>query len=126
MDLSRVYFLGELGLLNLLRKHKWLPVVKAQEITYFRSIKPMQCFEVQTRLLAWEGKYMYVEQKLMVGDKVCAVGLIKGLFRGQGKTIPAQEVIDLVDTNGSSPEPNEVIRNLDSLIELKEKSLNLR
>ena len=49
-DLSRIYYMGQVGVLIKAIKRKWLPVVQAQEISYFKPINPFQRFDVLSRL----------------------------------------------------------------------------
>ena len=50
-DLSRIYYMGQIGVLFELISRKWLPVAQAQEISYFRGINPLQRFEVLTKFV---------------------------------------------------------------------------
>ncbi len=124
MDLSRVYFIGQINIFSKLIKRKWFPVVKAQEITFYKPIKPLQEFEVQTKLLAWEDKYCYVRQRIVSNDTVCAEAIIKGVFVGNRKTIPLQEVMELAGRDVQSPAITEMIRRFDALQENKAAAIS--
>ena len=114
MDLSSVYFIGQINIFKKLLKRKWFPVVKAQYITFNKPIKPLQKFEVHTKLLGWEDKYCYVRQRIVTNDTVCAEAIIKGVFVGNRKTIPFQEVMDLSEKNIKSPAITETISHFDA------------
>jgi len=79
-DLSRIYYMGQVGVLLNMIKRKWLPVAQAQEITYLKPIKPFQRFEVLTRFSYWDNKYWYTEHKFIAGDLLCAVLQVRGVF----------------------------------------------
>ena len=69
-DLSRIYYMGQVGVLFKMIKRKWLPIAQAQEISYFKPIKPFQRFEVLTRFYYWDDKYWYTEHKFFAADKL--------------------------------------------------------
>ena len=80
MDLARTHLMGQVKLLKPMLKRRWLPVLAGSDCSFLRPIKPLQKFEVVTRLLTWDEKYFYVEQRFEVKGKVCMLALTKGLF----------------------------------------------
>lgn len=97
MDLARTHLIISAGIFGKLRKNAWLPVAGACEIRYFKSIKPLQRFEVITELVGWDEKYWYVEQRFESPGKLHARALIRGVFVGGGKVIPVQDAVALMD-----------------------------
>ena len=103
-DLSRIYFMGQVGVLFNMIKRKWLPVAQAQEISYFRPIKPLQCFEVSTRFSHWDDKYWYTEHKFFAADRLCAVLQVRGVFVHGKKILPMRDVLDIVGDDVEVPD----------------------
>ena len=56
--------LAEMGLLKRFVKLGWMPIVNASEFTYIRDIKPLRRFEIESRVVGWDEKYFYIEQRL--------------------------------------------------------------
>ncbi|HEV7802848.1 MAG TPA: thioesterase family protein, partial [Burkholderiales bacterium] len=58
MDLGRVHLVTQVGLLRLVVKNRWKPVLAAAEINFIRSLAPLQKFELVTRVVTWDDKYV--------------------------------------------------------------------
>ena len=123
-DLSRIYFMGQVGVLFKAIKKKWLPVVQAQEVKYFKPINPFQRFDVVTRLTYWDEKYWYIEHKFVVGEKLCAILQVRGVFV-QGRTvIPIARLLELGGIVTESPDKPENVKSWHSLIETQDRNNN--
>jgi len=95
MDLGRTFLMAELGVLWQLPKRRWFPVVGALNIEYSRSLDPFQKFEIVTRVLTWDQKWFYLEQRFERNKTLLAKAAIRALFLGpEGKILPEQ-IIDL-------------------------------
>ena len=68
MDLGRTDMTGRIGLLRLMVKNKWRPVVAAQTIQFRRALQPFQRFELRTRFLTWRGEWLFLEQRFYTLD----------------------------------------------------------
>lgn len=78
MDLGRVHLTAQSGLLGEAWRRRWMPVLAAAEITYLRSLKPFSRFDLVTRLLTWDDKYVYLEQLFECDGELCAHAYVKG------------------------------------------------
>jgi acyl-CoA thioesterase FadM len=98
---SRYLAFGDLGRLDLLsrgsywrdiRGRGWFPVVTAQTITYKRSLKLWQKFQVHTRVLGFDDRHSYLQQSFVVGDQLMArsVVQIRFLKRSGGSVTQAE------------------------------------
>jgi len=125
MDLGRTQLLGKAGLLGKIIRHKWMPVANAIEISYIRQIRPFQKFTLHSRLLTWDEKYWYIEQKFMSGKKLLALTMVRGLFlKGQEK-VPFDNVAQLLDTPPVKPDmPDRVYLWKELLIQKRKASEN--
>jgi len=97
MDLGRTQLLGRAGLLRKIFKRKWMPVANAIEITYIREIRPFQKFTLHSRLLGWDEKYWYIEQKFRRGETLLAVTMVRGLFLKGHVKVPFDAVAGLLE-----------------------------
>ncbi len=121
-DLSRIYFMGQVGVLFNMIKRKWLPVVQAQEISYFRPIKPFQRFEVSTRFSHWDDKYWYTEHKFFAVDRLCAVLQVRGVLVHGKKILSMRDVfLDLVGDDVEAPDKPVDVEHWQKLIESKRR-----
>lgn len=104
MDLGRLDMMGRMGALPLLLKRRWNPVVGSLTIRFRRSVEPFQRYQLHSRILAWDEKWFYIEQRFVREGELLAIALVKGLFLGGGERIPPQQVIDLLYPGFTSPE----------------------
>lgn len=118
-DLSRIYYMGQVGVLAKLLKRKWLPVVQSQEISYFKSINPFQRIEVLTSLTYWNDKYWYTEHKFIAADRVCAVVQVRGVFMHGRKVVSMHDVVALTDEDVKVPDKPKNVESWQKLIMTK-------
>lgn len=93
MDLGRFDWTVRMGLLRAIFKYKWHPVVASAHIQYFRSLRPFQKFQLKTRMLYLDEKWVFMEQTFEALGKTVAIGRVKALFLGPSGKVPTQEVI---------------------------------
>lgn len=120
MDLGRVYTLAQTGLLRLILRQRWRPVLVAAEINYIRALLPLQRFTLATRLLTWDEKYFYLEQRFERGGTLCAIAMVKGLFLGRRSRIAPSEVAEALGIEAPPAMPA-VIKHWNNLTALKKE-----
>lgn len=91
MDLGRIDLTVRSGLWRAMRDNRWYPVVGSAKMEFRRPLDPFQAYELATRVLGWDGKWVYMEQRFMVGETMHARGRIKALFlKGREKVSSAE------------------------------------
>jgi acyl-CoA thioesterase FadM len=93
MDLGRVQLMLRLGFGGKILRSGWMPVIGSVHMRYRRSLAPFRAFELRTRILAWDEKWFYLEQRFFDREDLLATGLVKGLFRRKGGTVPTAELL---------------------------------
>ncbi|WP_425416427.1 thioesterase family protein [Oricola indica] len=93
MDLGRLDLILRTGLLPVMRSRKWYPVIATARIGFRRSINVFECFDLTTRVIGWDEKWLYIEHRMERGDKVMAQAFVKGLFLGPDGKVPMTELI---------------------------------
>lgn len=114
MDLGRTHFMSELKILWQLPKKKWFPVVGAVDIQFMKAIDPFQPFEIVTRLLTWDEKWFYVEQRFERNGKVYAKAELRALFLGKEGRIDPVEVVRLAASEIPVPPSHEITGRWDT------------
>lgn len=122
MDLARVHFMAQAGLLAPLWRQGWLPVLSAVEMSFIRPIQPLQRFEIVTRLLTWDEKYFYIEQRFETGGRLCAVGTVKGLFLHGRERVASAAVVGLLGPGIAAPNLPDIVRHWNDLAVLKKQN----
>jgi len=103
MDLGRMHLTAQAGLLREAWSRRWMPVLAAAEIAFIRSLEPFDRFELVTRLLSWDDKYVYLEQCFERDGELCAHAYVKGLFLGRGGRVPNADLVKLAGHEGGPP-----------------------
>ncbi len=103
MDLGRTDLLIGVGLLGPVRRERLMPVVGNIDIHYRRPLRPFQRFVIKTRLLCWDEKWFYMEQRIESARKVHSIARVKGLFVSSSGSVPSRSVLDLIGHDGESP-----------------------
>ena len=85
MDLGRMDLIVRGGLMRLVLKHRWQPLVGAATIRFRRSLKPFQRYSLTTRVVGWDEKWFFLEQQFLQGDQLAAQAYVQVLFRSHGR-----------------------------------------
>ena len=109
MDLGRVHMVTQIGLMGVILRRRWMPVLAAAEINFIRQLAPFQKFELVTRLVTWDDRYAYMEQRFESNGVLCAHAYVKGLFLDKGKRVSnAAVVAELGYTDAPPPFPEDL------------------
>lgn len=93
MDLGRLALMQRVGILRLSRKHGWYPLVRGIEIEYIRPLTLWRRFRLHTRLISWDEKWVYLEQRFVAGDTLHARAHVRGLLRGPDGNVPTSTLL---------------------------------
>lgn len=96
LDLGRMDLMIRSGFWAKLSEAGWYPVVAGQTITYRKSLRLGQRFDVHTRVLGFDDRAIYVEQTVCVGSTVYAQAVIRTRFlKKTGGTVEVEELREL-------------------------------
>ena len=110
MDLGRLHLTVQVGLMPHARRNRWLPVLAAAEITFIRSLAPFERFELVTRLVTWDEKYVYLEQTFERNGQLRAHAFVKALFLFRGGRVPNSEIAAAIGHEGAPPPMTEALK----------------
>jgi acyl-CoA thioesterase FadM len=104
MDLGRLQLIVRLGLLGPVLRRHWMPVVGGIQIRFRRSLAPFQAFELGTRIVSWDEKWIYIEQKFYSEGTLIAQAYVKGLIRAREGNVPSATLLAAAGLAGEPPE----------------------
>ncbi len=104
MDLARLDWLAQVGLYQPMRERGWGPVVNNHQMTYLGMIRWGRVFQVQTRAVYWDQKYLYLQHRFVESGKLRAVGTVRLVFAGKNGSVP---LADMLQAAGISVPPAE-------------------
>ena len=109
MDLGRVHLMQQLGAIRIMFRKRWMPVLAAADINFIRQLAPFQKFELVTRIVTWDEKYCYMEQRFESEGALCAHAYVKGLFLQAGRRVANSAVVaELGYRESAPPMPDEL------------------
>ncbi len=101
MDLGRFDLTFRTGLGRAMLRARWKPLVGGVTIRYRRSLDPFERFELHTRILGWDEKWFFLEQRfLKEGGDLAAEGIVRALFRGRDGNVTPTEVLHHMGYDG--------------------------
>lgn len=121
LDLARADLLTRSGLLPRLTERGWFAVISAESMRFRRSLRLFERFDVETTVVGWDDRAVYIHHRFLRGDDAVAVALVAARFlRREGGAVAPREVLALTDHDGpdhdgvpaASPELPEWARSL--------------
>ena len=80
-DLGRFDWWLRTGTLQAGRGEGWLPLVGDATCKFSRSLEPFERYQLHSRLLGWDGKWLYHEHRYLRGERVCATVVARYVLR---------------------------------------------
>ncbi len=93
MDLGRWDFAMRTRMWREMGRRRWFPLVGSATLRFRRGLDAFQRYELRTRLVAWDEKWCWFEQRFCVGESLHAVGRVKFLLRGPQGNVPTAELL---------------------------------
>lgn len=104
-DLARMDYMIRAQALKKISARGWYPVVASEMIRFRRSLGLFKKFELRTRLISWDDRYIYMEHKFVSGNEVMALGMIRARFLSkQGGSVSPQELMQALDLDLKAPD----------------------
>lgn len=110
MDIGRMDFVLRVKLAGYVIKNGYLPVLSSAKMRYRIPLMPFEEYELQTRILCWDDKWVFMEQRFIIADGpkagvAAAIGLIKGSFydKNTKTTVPTGDIINAIGHSEESP-----------------------
>ena len=96
MDLGRMDLMIRTGKWQELSRRGWYPVAAAVTVTYRRSLRLWQTYVLETRLIGFDDKAMYVEQRFVRDNEVYVNAIMRARFlKKSGGTVTISELGEL-------------------------------
>lgn len=97
MDLGRMDLMIRAGMWAKLIEKGFYPVAASETIAFRKSLRPWQRFILETRVIGYDAKAVFVEQRFVVKGEVYARGYMRGCFRKKtGGTVGIEELTELL------------------------------
>ena len=102
MDLGRMDLMIRAGSWAKLTEHGYYPVASNETIAFRKSLQPWQRFDLETRIVGYDEKAVFVEQRFVVKGEIYARAFMRGRFlKKTGGTVSLQELTDALGVDTS-------------------------
>lgn len=96
-DVGRFELLRAAALWRPMRRRGWYPVVASSTITFRKSLKPWQRFEVESRFLGVDERDVYLEQRFVVAGEIYARLHLRARFlKDAGGHVPMDDLLGVL------------------------------
>ncbi|MGR3501967.1 acyl-CoA thioesterase [Pseudaestuariivita sp.] len=103
-DLGRIPLGHRAGLLTALKRNRWGLTVAGVSVRYRRRIRPMERFEIRSRLAGWDTRFFYIDQSIWKRSGECAnQALYRTAVTGASGIVPPPEVAVEMGYDGTPP-----------------------
>ncbi|MGR3761026.1 acyl-CoA thioesterase [Roseobacteraceae bacterium NS-SX3] len=111
-DLGRTMLAQRAGLIGALRKRRWGMTVAGTTVRFRRRIRGFERFEMKSRAVCWDEKFIYLEQSMWKANGECAshVMLRTAVTDANGIVPPAEVLAAIGQPGAASPGMPEWIR----------------
>lgn len=96
LDLGRLDLLLRTGAAAPAFRRKWNPVLAAVQMRFRKPLNLFQRFSIETRIVTWDSKFIYLEQKILRKGNLVTHAFLKGAFVGPKGTVPMTELMDIL------------------------------
>jgi acyl-CoA thioesterase FadM len=103
MDVGRMELIARMRLLGTMLRRGWRPVMGGAVVRFRRSVLPFERFDVRSRVVGWDEKWIYVEHIVEKDGTFCAVGHMRTVIRSKQGNVPPAEVLALLKMDIASP-----------------------
>ena len=106
MDLGRMDLMIRSGLWPKLLAKGYYPVMANESGTFRKSLQPWQRYVLESRIVGYDAKAVYVEQRFVVDGEIYASAMTRGRFlKKSGGTVSMQELSDLTGVDVTTMGP---------------------
>ena len=103
MDLGRMDLMIRSGKWQQLKGLGWYPVAASVTITYRRSLRVWEKYVLETKVVGFDDKAMYVEQRFVRDGEVYVVAIMRARFlKTSGGTVTVAEISELAEIDHAS------------------------
>jgi acyl-CoA thioesterase FadM len=103
-DLGRFALAGRVGLLQMLKRKRWGMTMAGAAVRYRRRIRMFEKFEMRSRAIGWDTRFMYLEQSMWKMNGECAGHIVyRGAVTGKAGLIAPERVMQALGHSQVSP-----------------------
>ncbi len=103
-DLGRIPMAARTGLITVLRQNRWGITVAGNTTRYRRRIRAFERFELRSRCVGWDARFIYTEQAMWKGQDCANHILIRSAITSAEGIVPPAQVLRAMGLPAQSPD----------------------
>ena len=105
-DLGRTMNAQRVGLISAISKHRWGMTMAGSTVRFRRRIRGFERFEMRSRAVTWDEKFIYLEQTMWKKNGECASHVMfRSAVTGKTGIIPPAKVLAEMGHTDLTPPP---------------------
>lgn len=106
MDLGRLDLMIRSGAWPKLQERGYYPVMGNETITFRKSLMPRQQYVLESRIVGYDDRAVYVEQRFVVEGEIYASAMTRGRFlKKSGGVVSISEISEVVGVDATTLRP---------------------
>lgn len=103
-DLGRLGLGQRSGLIDALRANRWGLTMAGSSVRYRRRLHAFQRFEMRSRAVCWDARFVYLEQSMWKEDGECASHVLyRSAVTDKNGLVPPARVLEAMGQETTSP-----------------------
>ncbi len=102
-DLAIIEYFARAGVLKVLRRNGWRPVLGGAIISFRRSLKPWTTYDLRFQMLCWDERWNYMRFEFVQSGQTMAVGHAKGAIIGRQGIVGRSDRFGAIGISDESP-----------------------
>ncbi|MBL4806599.1 MAG: thioesterase family protein [Rhodobacteraceae bacterium] len=106
-DLGRIAYIKRIPLAKVLRENHWGMTMAGAAVRYRRRIRMFDRFEMRTKAIGRDARFIYIQQSMWRNDEAASSGLFRAAVVGKSGIIPTNTVCEkmqIPDWNPTMPD----------------------
>lgn len=115
-DLGRIPLVFRNGVYPSIRDKKWMFTMAGVHVRYRRRIRPFERFDMKSRIVGWDDRFIYIEQAMFKRSGECAHhALYRTAVTDKNGIVSSARVSEAIGYDGPTPQlPDWVLRWIDA------------
>lgn len=115
-DLGRLGLAQRTGLISTLRRNRWVLTMAGSSVRYRRRLHAFERFEMKSRAICWDTRFIYIEQSMWKTNGECASHVLyRAAVTDRNGIVAPARILEAMDQPAASPPfPDWVARWIDA------------
>lgn len=105
-DLGRMILFHRTGLVEVMRANRWVGTVAGSSVRYRKRVRMFDRIDMKSRITAWDGRFVYLEQSMWVGGTCTSHGLFRNAVTDKDGLVPMADAARAIGAAESPPIPD--------------------